>query len=178
MNSKWDCLIRAQQGDETSCREVIKQYQTRLTALALLITGSAAAADDVVQETFIRALVAKLKNTKGTVLGFLGAIAYRLALKESKRIRRNVNLDRLDLLDQTPNPLDNVLIDERDRLVARAIGTLNADHRDVLVLRFYGGHSYEEIAELLKIPLGTVKSRLFYAVKSCREILREKGVLR
>ncbi len=178
MNSKWDCLIRAQRGDETSCREVIEQYQTRLTALALLITGSAAAADDVVQETFVRALVAKLKNTTGTVQGFLGTIAYRLALKESKRARRNVELDGLDLLDQTPNPLDNVLIDERDRLVARAIGTLDADHRDVLVLRFYGGHSYEEIAELLKIPPGTVKSRLFYSVKSCREILRKKGVLK
>ena len=156
---------------------MIKQYQTRLTALALLITGSAAAANDVVQDTFVRALVAKLKNTTGTVQGFLGTIAFRLALKESKRTRRNMDLDGLDLLDQTPNPLDKVLIDERDRLVARAIGTLDTDHRDVLVLRFYGGHSYEEIAELLKIPLGTVKSRIFYAVKSCREILRETGAL-
>jgi RNA polymerase sigma-70 factor, ECF subfamily len=177
LNSDWDCLIRAQRGEEISCRALIEQYQTRLAALALLITGSAAAADDVVQETFVRALGAKLKNTTGTVQGFLGTIAYRLAQKESKRARRDMALDGCDPLDQKPDPLDMVLIDERDRLVARAIGTLDVDHRDVLVLRFYGDHSFEEIAELLKIPLGTVKSRLFYAVKTCREILREKGVL-
>ena len=143
-----------------------------------MITGSAAAADDVVQETFVRALDARLKNTKGTVQGFLGTIAYRLALKESKRARRNTRLEGLDTIDPSHNPLDNVLIDERDRQVAHAIGTLDVDHRDVLVLRFYGSHSYEEIAGLLEVPLGTVKSRIFYAVKSCREVLREKGVLK
>ena len=146
-------------------------------ALAILITGSPAAAEDVVQETFIRALDAKLKNTKGTVQGYLATIAYRLALKESKRARRNMELNEFDQLDQKPNPLDIVLINERERLVARAIRSLDAGHRDALVLRFYGGHSFEDIAGLLKIPPGTAKSRVFYAVKSCRQILREKGVL-
>jgi RNA polymerase sigma-70 factor (ECF subfamily) len=62
--------------------------------------------------------------------------------------------------------------------VARALRTLDAEHRDVLVLRFYGGYSYEEIAKIVEAPLGTVKSRIFYAVKSCRETLQQKGVLR
>jgi RNA polymerase sigma-70 factor (ECF subfamily) len=177
LNLDWECLIRAQRREEIACRELIGQYQSRLMALALVITGSPAAAADVVQETFIRALDAKLKNTTGTVQGFLGTIAYRLALKESKQAKRNVELNDLDSLDQKPNPLDDVLIDERDRLVAQAIRTLDVGHRDALILRFYGGHSFEEIAGLLKIPLGTAKSRIFYAVKSCREILREKGVL-
>jgi len=129
-----------------------------------------------VQETFIRALNAELKNTVGTVQGYLATIAYRLALKETKRARRNVELNEFDQLDQKPNPLDIVLINERDRLVADAIRSLDVDHRDALVLRFYGGHSFDEIAGLLKIPPGTVKSRVFYAVKSCRQLLREKGV--
>jgi RNA polymerase sigma-70 factor (ECF subfamily) len=178
LNSDWDCLLRARRGEKESCRELIEKHQSRLTALALLITGCAAAADDVVQETFVRALNAKLQNTAGTVHGFLGTIAYRLALKESSRTGRNVDLGSFDPPDRTPGPLENVLIDERDRLVAGAIGALDTDHRDVLVLRFYGGHSYEEIAGLLKVPLGTVKSRLFYAVKSCREMLHNKGVLK
>lgn len=178
MNSDWERLVRAQRGDEASCRELIDQHQARLVALALLITGCAAAADDVVQETFVRALHSRLKDTNGTVQGFLGTIAYRLALKESKRAGRNTRLELLDPPDRSPGPLENVIIDERDRLVACAIGALDHDHREVLVLRFYGGQSYEEIAGLLKIPLGTVKSRLFYAVKSCREMLREKGVLK
>jgi RNA polymerase sigma-70 factor (ECF subfamily) len=101
-----------------------------------------------------------------------------LAIKEAKRVRRNARLEGQDLPDLGQNVLDSILNDERDRLVVRAIETLDAEHRDVLVLRFYGGHSYEEIARIVKAPLGTVKSRIFYAVKSCGETLRQKGVLR
>jgi RNA polymerase sigma-70 factor (ECF subfamily) len=66
---------------------------------------------------------------------------------------------------------------ERERLVVKAIRSLDDAHRTTLVLRFYGEHSYEEIATLTGAPLGTVKSRLFYAVKQCREWLKTKGVL-
>ena len=178
MNAEWESFLRAQRGDETAWRVLIGQHQTRLTALALFITGSAAAADDVVQETFVRALRAKIKSVTGTVQGFLGIIAYRLALKEARRVQRNVELDGLDLADAGQTPLDNLLNDERERLVAEAIAALDEGQRDVLILRLYSGHSYEEIARILQIPLGTVKSRVFYAVKSCRESLRQKGVLK
>ena len=177
VNSDWECFIRARRGDETAWRALVGRHQARLLALALFITGSATAADDVVQETFVRALGASVRHSTGTVQGFFGTIAYRLALKEAKRTRRNVKLDGLDLPDRGNDALDSILNNERDRFVAKAIETLDAEHRDVLVLRFYCGHSYEEIASILQAPLGTVKSRIFYAVKSCRQILRQKGVL-
>jgi len=176
-SADWERLLRAQGGDESAWRVLVGQHQTRLTALALFITGSAAAADDVVQETFIRAQRAKTKSVTGTVQGFLGTIAYRLALKEVRRAKRNVALDNLEITDSGRTPLDSLLHDERERLIADAIGALDEGHRDVLILRLYSGHSYEEIARILDIPLGTVKSRVFYAVKSCRETLRQKGVL-
>ena len=178
MSSEWDCLIRAQRGDEMAWRLLVGRYQPRLTALALFITGSAAAAEDVVQETFVRALRARIRQMTGTVQGFLGTIAYRLALKEANRAKRHTEVESLDLPDTGDSPLDQILKDERDRLVADAIGALDAGHRDVLILRFYGAYSYEQIGEILDLPLGTVKSRVFYAVKSCREILRQKGVLK
>lgn len=178
VNSDWECFAKAQRGDETAWRVLVGQHQARLIALALLITGSAIAADDVVQETFIRAQGAKIKDTAGTVQGFLGTITYRLALKEAKRVRRNTKLDGLDVPNQDRSALEGILNDERDRYVAGAIRALDAEHRDVLVLRFYGGYSYEEIAGIVQAPLGTVKSRIFYAVKSCRDTLRQKGVLR
>ena len=177
MNAEWEYLARAQLGDEIAWRELIRRHKARLTSLALLITGSAAAANDIVQETFVRALRAKIRHGTETVQGFMGTIAYRLALKELKSVQRNEKLGRVDLTDHGYTPLDNVLLDERDRHVADAIRSLDAEHRDVLILRFYANHSYEEIAELLQISLGTVKSRIFYAVKSCRQILREKGIL-
>lgn len=177
MDSSWERLIRARRGEEGPCRELVELYQTRLMALAILMTGSPDAAQDIVQETFVRALSARVKNTTGTVHGFLGTIAYRLALKESKRSGKNVDIERVKPLDLKINPLENVLIDERDRLVAQAIDALDEDHRDALVLRFYGGCSFEEIAAISGIPIGTAKSRIFYAVKNCRKLLREKGVL-
>jgi RNA polymerase sigma-70 factor (ECF subfamily) len=178
LNSEWQYFIRAREGDEMAWRVLVGRHQPRLTTLALFITGSASAADDVVQETFIRALRAKIGKCTGTVHGFLGTIAYRLALKEAKREKRNAELDGQNISDPGHDPLDRLLNHERDRFVAEAVGTLDTEHRDVLTLRFYGGYSYEEIARLLGIPLGTVKSRIFYAVKSCREILRQKGVLK
>jgi len=169
--------MRARDGDETAWREVVRQHQTRLATLALFITGSVSAADDVVQETFVRALDAKIRHRSGTVQGFLGTIAYRLALKEAKRVGRDVGLDELDLADHGKSALDNILSSERDCLVVEAILTLDSEHRDALILRFYGDCTYEEIAELTHSPLGTVKSRMFYAVKTCRETLRQKGIL-
>jgi len=157
-------------------RLLVEAHQARLAALALFITGSADAASDVAEETFLRALNATIKNESGTVRGFLGTIAYRLALKEAKRDRRNVELDGLNLVRDSENALERILRDERDCAVAEVIAALDEAHRSVLALRFYGGFSYEEIAVEVGAPLGTVKSRIFYAVKYCRETLKQRGV--
>ena len=177
LNPEWDLFLRARRGDEESWRELMEDYRPRLMALGLLITRSGAAAEDVVQETFMRALTTAIKNTSGTVHGFLGTIAYRLALKEKQRVGRYVGLETHELLDNVEDPMEQLLKDERQRLIAGAISSLDLEYRDVLLLRCYGGHSYLEISELLDVPIGTVKSRIFYAVKSCRNILRRKGVL-
>lgn len=174
---EWEYFDRARGGDENAWRVLVSQYQPRLAALALLLTKSVSAVDDIVQETFVRALEAKIHHHRGTVSGFLGTIAYRLALKEAKRARRDNTFDGCEPTDADRDPLERLLDEERDRLVARAIARLGREHREVLVLRCYGGHSYQEIADLAGIPLGTVKSRMFNAVKSCREMLREEGVV-
>jgi RNA polymerase sigma-70 factor (ECF subfamily) len=177
VNSEWQYFIRARGGDDVAWRALVGRYRTRLTALALLITGSADSAHDVVQETFLRAFRAEINNFKGSVRGYLGTIAYRLALKEIKQEKRKIQLEGQNLIDERHNPLDHILENERDRQIAETIKSLDPEHRDVLTLRFYGGYSYDEIARLLQIPIGTVKSRIFYAVKTCREILKKKGVL-
>jgi RNA polymerase sigma-70 factor (ECF subfamily) len=177
VDEDWECFRRARGGDEEAWQALWKRYRARLAALALLITGSGTAADDVVQETFVRAMGAQIKDASGTVHGLLGTIAYRLAVKEAQRTRRHVRLERMEPPDRGASPMQQVLDTERERIIAEAIEHLGAEHRDVLLLRFYGGHGYAEMADLLDLPLGTVKSRLFYAIQSCRDILRRKGVL-
>jgi len=60
--------------------------------------------------------------------------------------------------------------EERER-VLRAMGSLDSKHRAVLVLRYFNGLSYEEISSTMGIPLGTVKSRIYVALKMLRELL-------
>lgn len=155
---------------------LVERHHARLLSMSLLITGSPAAAKDIAQESFVRLLDMEIAHRDGTVQGLLSTIAYRLALKEKARGKRTDDLAAINPVNPSPSPLDALLAEERDRLAAAAIRSLDAQHRDIMILRFYGGRSYEEIAQLTGIPLGTVKSRIFYAVKSCQQYLRDKGL--
>ncbi len=177
MSNEWERFDRAQNGDSAAWDELLGRHQSRLAALALLITGSSVAADDIVQETFLRAFQSRIRHRRGTVHGYLTTIAYRLALKEKQREKRNIGIEHANARARNSNPLDEILTSERDRSIAEAIHTLNEDHRNAMVLRFYGDHDYNDIARLLDIPPGTAKSRVFHAVSKCRKILKEKGII-
>lgn len=177
MIGDWDTLERAWRGHEDAWRELVTNHYTRLQAMALLITKSSAAAEDVTQEAFTRLLRADFPHHEGSISGWLGTTVWRLAIRERSRQVKLHGLDGIDAPDGSASPLAQLIRDERMRAVAEAICKLSIEHRDCLVLRFYGGHSYEEIAALTEVPLGTVKSRIFHAVKNCREILHVKGVL-
>jgi RNA polymerase sigma-70 factor (ECF subfamily) len=176
VNRDWDDYRHARQGDETAWRRLVDRHRPRLTAMALLICGHVASAADCVQEAFVRLAHSPPHQDRGSLGGYLSTIVYRLAIKELYRRRRQTELGESDFPEITPTPLEAVLKAESDRQIASAIMSLDDVHRHVLLLRFYGGHSYEDIAELTHAPVGTVKSRLFYAVKACREYLTEKGV--
>jgi RNA polymerase sigma-70 factor (ECF subfamily) len=150
---------------------------SRLAALALLLTGSPEFAQDAAQEAFVRLLKANPDPEQGTLSGYLSTIVYHFALKENRRTGRHQNIENQSLESDSPSALEQMVRNERERLVVRAICALDDAHRTTIALRFYGNHSYEEIAALTGVPMGTVKSRLFYAVKQCREWLKRKGVL-
>lgn len=141
-----------------------------------MILGSSAAAQDLVQESFIEVIRKRPRHRNGSFGAYLSTVAYHLALKEKKRNGRFVPLEGFDREADSDSPLDEVLSKEKERTVARVIRSLDRDHRDILVLRFYGEYSYEEIARMTHLPLGTVKSRIFHAVKACREKMKRKGL--
>jgi RNA polymerase sigma-70 factor (ECF subfamily) len=145
--------------------------------MAALMTGSADIAQDCVQETFVRVLQSATTHERGTLRAYLSTIVYRLALKENSRQTRRPRLRSVEPPSSDPSPLDATIADERHREVARVIRDLPDHHREILILRLHGEHSYEEIAEITGIPVGTVKSRIFHAVKSARLELRKRGVL-
>lgn len=172
MTTDWTLVQRARDGDEAAWRELVCRHRPRLMKLTLLIAGDPAAAEDAVQETFVRLLAYGQAQTKGSFATLAGTIAYRFALKERSRINKHAALDGFDQASDMASPLQTVLNREQDRLLVEALFALDEAHRDILILRFYGGHEYNEIAELTGLPLGTVKSRIFYAVKQCREKMK------
>lgn len=178
MISDWDCLGHARKGDEEAWKMLIRRYNTIIVRIICLITGNMEIARDLAQETFVRLLRSKIRHREGNFKSYLTTIAYRLALKESKKNKRIQDLSDSDFEYDSPTPLEEMILKERNRILFKTINSLDESHRDILVLRFYGEHSYKEIAEIIKLPVGTVKSRIFYAVKTCQQIFEEKGMLK
>ncbi len=178
VSDDWRDLDQARHGDEAAWRRLMERHLSRLVALALMMTGSPEFAQDAAQEAFVRLLKANPAPEQGTLRGYLTTIVYHLALKENRRSARQQNVENSSLEDDSPSALESMVRSEREWLVVGAIRALDDAQRTALVLRFYGEHTYEEIAALTGVPLGTVKSRLFYAVKQCREWLKEKGVFK
>ena len=177
MITDWECLDLARSGDGAAWRTLYERHYVPLVKMTSCITGSFDAAQDLVQETFVRLLHCRLQHRSGNFHAFITTIAYRLALKENSRRRVRLRSRDYEVTDDTPSPLEKVIADETDRLVIHAIASLPVEQREVVALRFFSGHTYEEIADILEVPVGTVKSRIFYAIRNCQERLREKGIL-
>lgn len=161
-------LDRLRAGDATAFEELVMAYQHRVFGLALRMLGNAGEAQEVAQEVFVRAHRG-LGEFRGEakLSTWLYAITSRLCLNRlasgERRLARQGEDALLRLSDASPRP-DAVL--ERSELEAalqRAIAELSEERRIVVVLRDLEGVSYEEIARVLDLPLGTVRSRLHRA---------------
>jgi len=173
---EWRCLDRARGGDETSWRFLFRLHYQPLVRMAFCITGSMDAAHDMAQESFVRLLRVNIPHREGSFKAYLSTIAYRLALKERKRESARQSLESADVVDGGPSPVDEAIRDQTERVIFRVMQSLPVEQREIIALRFFGGHSYEEIARIAGVPIGTVKSRIFTAVRNCREKLRHEGV--
>ncbi len=152
------------------------QYEKLVYRTAYLITGSKEAAEDALQEVFVS--VWKSRHTYDPSKGKLTTWLHRITVNQCSRVKARkapaaVSLEEkgVDLPDMKhPSQPEEISITrmEYDRLL-RAMGALDTKHRSVLVLRYFNDLSYQEIAEALEIPLGTVKSRLNQSLKYLKE---------
>lgn len=167
MGDETQLIDLALQGDRNAFTELVQVNQSRLYASMVQVTGSPDEAEEVVQEAFIRAFV-KLDTFQRNSQFFtwLYRIAFNAALTRRRRKRANVSLDHcrdnngLEVADQSDGVDEPMLRQERVLLVRDAMQTLTDEHRMILVLREMQEHSYEDIAEILEISIGTVRSRL------------------
>lgn len=163
-------LERAVAGDSTAFDILITRHIDSFLRLAYSLVGDRPAAEDVVQETF-RAALSGMRAFRGasSVKTWLVGILARQAARHRRResIRRHAPVDEA----LVPAGGDSQASSDAKLDVAWALGELDEDHRRVIALRELEGMSYDEIAEALGVPRGTVESRLHRARKALAEKL-------
>jgi RNA polymerase sigma-70 factor (ECF subfamily) len=178
-------LIEAtKQGDEAAFAEIVDRYRNSITNYLYRFLNDYEEAVDLAQETFVRVYFAIDRyHTQFAFSTYIYRIATNLAISEIRRRKRRRLLSLTGLFQseadeavefQPPDqkPLaDTVLVDEeRDRTIARAIAALPEKYRVPILLRDIEGLSYDEVADIMGLGLGTTKSRISRA----RALLKEK----
>ena len=182
---------RAQGGDVQAFGELVERHRRAVFRAALAALGSAAEADDVTQEAFVTAY-RKIGGFRGEAAfrTWLLAIAWRKALDRREGVVRwmqrlalrpashgNLEADPIEqVADGRRTQEAALLASELQREVKALIATLPRKLRDALLLAGSGDHSYEQIAAMLGIPLGTVKWRVSEARKVLTQKLAAQGV--
>ena len=167
MTEESQLIDAALSGDRSAFTQLVTDHQDRLFASMLQVTGSPDEAEEVVQEAFIRAFM-KLDTfqRQSQFFTWLYRIAFNSALTRKRRKRARVSLDHcreengLEIAGDVDGVDERMLQQERVNMVRDGLQMLSDEHRSILVLREMEGHSYELIAEILEISIGTVRSRL------------------
>ena len=181
---------RARQGDLESYDELIRLYQERIYATIYHMTSNHEDANDLAQESFIKAYQA-LKTFKGGSSFYTWL--YRIAVNKTinflkqRRNKHHFSLNDLDFnaendpdlvaLVSDKTPLRNVGLTELQNKLNEALHKLSEPHRMVVVLHDVQGMSHEEIADIMDCNIGTVRSRLFYARQQLQSHLAEYAKL-
>ena len=169
----------AQNGDQKAFGQLIRRHQRRLMRIVFGLVGSFDVAEDIVQEAFVRAYNAlSTFRTEYAFYPWLATIARNLAYNHIQREEKKESLDLLQEKGYDPQsaelgPLEQLLDDEAQERFYRAVAALPVKYRSVFVLRHFDGMDYAQIASYLKIPPGTVDSRLYRARHLLLEALKD-----
>jgi RNA polymerase sigma-70 factor (ECF subfamily) len=171
------------QGDQAAFGVLVRRYQDRLYSTVYRLLDNAEDAQDVVQDAFLHAYQS-LDSFKGDSLFFTWlyriAVNTAISLKRKRRVVLSIDGARngeggAEPLDpsQTIHPGHALEQAEQERRVQQALNRLSPEHRAVLIMKDMEGQKYEIMAEVLQVPIGTIRSRLHRARLELRELLEQ-----
>lgn len=172
MMSEKQWLARLRQGEERAFTRLVDMYREPLYRLAYRMVG-AIDAEDVVQEIFVK-IFRGLPQFRETAR--LNTWIYRIAVNACYEWNRKRRVPEVSLMEHwiehnEPDPEEQALQNVLWSNVENALDSLDEKHREIIVLHELQGLTYGEIAQVLEVPVGTVKSRLHYAFRLLRDRL-------
>src|SRR5262245_26228597 len=176
-------LERCRQGDELAWERLVRQHQARLYALVHHYVGNSDDAHDLTQEVFVRiyrnldACTEEKHFIPWTIRIARNACIDHLRRRKARPPAHDVPVDEMvDLASHGPRPDEALLADDRKRLVHLALRQLSELSREIILLKDIQELSLEEIATMLDVPIGTVKSRCNRArIELARKIVTLSG---
>jgi RNA polymerase sigma-70 factor (ECF subfamily) len=176
-----DVHRRLVQGDQRALGEVYDQFASFVNGLATRVTCNRHAAEEITQEVFLNIWEQpeRFDPDKGSLRSWLGTLAHRRSVdwvrREEARRRRedrdaNIVVPPPDIAEMATS----LVIAERIRV---AVDALPPEQREALLLAYFGGKTYRQVAEVLEIPEGTAKSRLRLALHRIAGALEAEGIL-
>lgn len=184
LEDEHDVVLDWKKGNKRAYERLVRHYMHDAFLVAFGLVGNVEDARDLSQDAFVKAYQARERfDENRPFYPWLYRILKNHCLNFIKRGMRNTTSlyyedspDREKFASSDTTPLEQMEAGERRRLVRAAIDMLSDDHREIIVLKHFKGYSYQEIADLLDIPIGTVMSRLYYARRSLKDIIERLEV--
>lgn len=174
------------QGNEACLEMLIKRHKNKIFTTILYIVNDHYIAEDIFQETLIKAIRTLRKgkyNEEGKFLPWIVRIARNMAIdhfRRSKRMPKITSQDGEDIFRtfevDDMNREETYVLDHRDDMIRELINQLPTEQKEVLVLRHYGNLSFKEIAAITDVSINTALGRMRYALNNMRKIIEEKSI--
>lgn len=182
-----EVVARARSGEEAAYRELLRRYERPIFSLVYRMVRDRELAEDLAQETFVKALNAlESYRPEFKFSSWIFKIANNTAIDHLRRRELDllslegsphaatpeaIEATALQIGDRQESPLEEVEARELGGAIEQAIGALRPEYRACILLRHVEGRPYEEIAEILDLPLGTVKTYIHRARNELRQAL-------
>ena len=170
-------IQRAIRGDEFAFEQLVKEHQRLVYNTALRACRNREDALDISQEVFIKVWRAlpkfRFESSFSTWIYRITVNAVTDHVKKDKAVYQTVELSEINELSGGEQPDDEVIKNDRITVLKSAMGKLSLEHKEIITLRDIEGYSYDEIANMLSLEVGTVKSRINRARSALKKILDE-----
>jgi RNA polymerase sigma-70 factor (ECF subfamily) len=175
-------VLASQAGDQDAFALLVQRHQRRVFNLVYRMLQQYEEASEVTQEAFLAAWQGLAGFRRNALFStWLYRIAYNCALKQLEQRKRDnalqvaIQAEQTDLIDSDEKVSAQLEARDRQKVVREHLSTLPAKYRIVLILRHLQEMTYEEMAEILTLPIGTIKTHLFRARKLLKEHLEAFG---